>query len=129
WQKVPPPLYLEGTKVQTPWLYSFLKDPMRLRHTTVLRMPKFNMSDAEAQGLANYFAAVDKVPYPYQDIPQRNPSYLAMRTRQLERMESAPDEPYLVQSWHVLNNAGLCIKCHSVGGRDVQISNPQTDIR
>src|SRR5262249_38497086 len=73
----PPVLYLEGIKVQTPWLYNFLKDPARLRHTTVLRMPQFNMSNDEAEKLANYFAAVDEAPFPYLDVPQREPEYLA----------------------------------------------------
>ena len=39
WQMAPPPLYKEGTKAQTPWLYQFLREPYRLRQTTVLRMP------------------------------------------------------------------------------------------
>ena len=40
--------------MQTPWLYAFLKDPAKLRHTTVLRMPQFNMSDKDAATLADY---------------------------------------------------------------------------
>ena len=58
-QSSPPPLYLEGLKVQTPWLFNFLKNPELIRHEAVLRMPRFNMSDEEAQALANYFSAVD----------------------------------------------------------------------
>mgnify|MGYP003331063739 CR=1 FL=1 len=45
WQASPPPLYQEGIKIQTPWLYDFLLEPQTIRHTTVLRMPKFNMSN------------------------------------------------------------------------------------
>ena len=94
WHMVPPPLYLEGIKVQTPWLYAFLKDPGRLRHTTVLRMPQFNMSNDEAEKLANYFAAVDVAPFPYQDVPQREPEYLSA-------MEH--DHPnYLSDAWKVI---------------------------
>ncbi|MFV0442087.1 MAG: c-type cytochrome, partial [Planctomycetaceae bacterium] len=40
-QSSPPPLYKEGVKVQTPWLFQFLKNPDQLRYTTVLRMPQF----------------------------------------------------------------------------------------
>jgi hypothetical protein len=120
WQASPPPLYQEGLKVQTAWLYNFLKNPQKLRHTTVLRMPRFNMSDAEAADLANYFSAVDSSEYPYQVIPQREPEYLSEMTRQ------NPD--YLKESWKMLN-APLCIKCHSVGGRDYQSTDPKTDIR
>ena len=78
-QAAVPPLYKEGVKVQTPWLYRFLKNPERLRYFTVLRMPRFNMSDDEAQTLANYFAAVDNAPFPYQRIPQQEPPFLAER--------------------------------------------------
>jgi len=118
WQQAPPPLYLQGIKVQTPWLFQFLKNPHKIRHTIVLRMPRFNMSDAEAHVLANYFAAVDGVPFPYQEIPQREPDYLTAK---------APN--YLNDSWNLLNDPGLCIKCHSVGGKQVQVSNSKTDIR
>jgi hypothetical protein len=125
WQKAPPPLYKEGTKVQTPWLYRFLKEPYQLRHTTVLRMPKFNMSDEEARALANYFAAADGVPFPYQDIPQRTPPYLhEMNVVADTTKDEGKEGGYLGQSWRLLNNAKLCINCHSVGGKDVQV-DPQ----
>ena len=91
WQMSPPPLYKEGTKVQTPWLFNFLKNPGKIRHTPVLRMPRFNMSDDEAQSLANYFAAVDHAPYPYQLIAEREPGYLR-NARNAEFHQAFPDE-------------------------------------
>ncbi|HTI50956.1 MAG TPA: c-type cytochrome [Planctomycetaceae bacterium] len=115
----PPPLYLEGLKVQTPWLYSFLKNPGKLRYTTVLRMPQFNMSDAEAQTLADYFSAVDGTPFPYQDVPQREPAYLNAKE------EAHPH--YLSDAWKVVTKApptGLCAGCHSVGGREFVAGDP-----
>jgi len=124
WQAVPPTLYREGMKVQTPWLYRFLKDPEQLRFTTVLRMPKFNMSDAEAQALADYFAAVDGAPYPYQLIPQHMAEY--QQAEQATYHESYPQaEIPNVQdaSWMVLNGP-LCRKCHSVGGNLVTETDP-----
>ena len=128
WQMSPPPLYLEGLKVQTPWLYSFLKNPAKIRHTTVLRMPRFNMSDAEAQALANYFAAYDGTPYPYQNIPQRQPAYLdAVNTKYHEKHPQRPGD-YLQESWRVLN-APICNKCHSVGGNEYKGTDPKKDIR
>ena len=51
-----PSLYQEGFKVQTAWLHQFLLDPMKIRNTTVLRMPKFNMSSEEARVLATYLS-------------------------------------------------------------------------
>lgn len=115
----PPPLYLEGLKVQTPWLYAFLKNPGKLRYTTVLRMPRFNMSDAEARTLADYFSAVDGTPFPYQDVPQREPAYLAAKE------QGHPH--YLSDAWKVITKApptGLCAGCHSVGGREFVAGDP-----
>ena len=128
WQMSPPPLYMEGTKVQTPWLFNFLKNPGKLRHTTVLRMPRFNMSDDEAQSLANYFAAVDGTPFPYQPIPEREPPYLNAANTEFHKAFPDKKDDYLTESWQMLN-APLCIKCHSVGGRQVVISDPAKDIR
>ena len=114
WQASPPPLAGEGRKAQTPWLYHFLKNPTRIRYTTVLRMPRFNLDDSEARSLANYFAAADGAPYPYQPIPQKEDEYLAERNREFEAFERPHD--YLTESWQLLNG-NLCIKCHSLGGR------------
>ncbi|MCA9025622.1 MAG: c-type cytochrome [Planctomycetaceae bacterium] len=122
WQASPPPLYLEGPKVQTPWLYRFLKNPEQLRYTTVLRMPQFNMSDDEAMSLANYFAAFDDVPYPYQLIPQQEPPYLSAMQAQ------HPEGDYLDDAWKMLN-APLCMKCHAVGGNPYKSTDPKKDIR
>ena len=128
WQMSPPPLYKEGTKVQTPWLFNFLKNPGKLRHTTVLRMPRFTMSDNEAQALANYFAAVDESPFPYQLIAEREPAYLDGIEATFRTKFPGKKNDYLHESWQVLNG-DLCIKCHSVGGRNVVISDPAKDIR
>ncbi|TWU09535.1 Cytochrome c [Symmachiella macrocystis] len=120
WQMSPPPLYQEGIKVQTPWLYKFLKNPDRLRFSTVLRMPKFNMSDEEALVLANYFAAVNGAEYPYQDIPQREPEYLSI--------QNAKYPHYLEESWKLFNIPrpdGLCVKCHQFGGMEYTSTDPK----
>jgi hypothetical protein len=89
-EMAPPTLYQEGIKVQTPWLYSFVKNPDKLRYTTVLRMPQFNMSNEEAEKLANYFAAVDGTPFPYQEIPQRDPEYLEEKQREYPNYTRRP---------------------------------------
>jgi hypothetical protein len=125
WQMSPPPLYQEGFKVQTPWLYQFLKEPERIRQVTVLRMPKFNLDNDEARALANYFAAHDGVPYPYQQVDQRESDYLAA----MNAAHSASDETdYLTESWKLLN-APLCIGCHAVGGREFQKSNDPKQVQ
>ena len=127
-QAAPPTLYGQGDKVQTAWLFRFLKNPDRLRYTTVLRMPRFNMSDAEAQALANYFAARDGAEYPYQRIPQQEPEYLGAREEAFHALFDRPGQTYLNESWLTLN-APLCIKCHAVGGRAYQGTDPTKDIR
>ncbi len=128
WQMAPPPLYKEGTKVQTPWLYQFLREPYRLRQTTVLRMPRFNMSSDEAQTLANYFAAADGEPFPYQKIPERDPGYLSAQSTQYEKYLAPHKDDYLTEGWHIFNGAA-CINCHSLAGREVKIGDPKKDIR
>jgi len=131
WQAAPPPLYQEGIKVQTPWLYRFLREPYRIRHTTRLRMPRFNMSPEEARTLANYFAAVDGAPYPYQQVPERDPAYLAAKNQTYGSMWPA-DSSYLNESWQLLNTSGtkgLCVKCHAVGGREFKSTGAKDEVR
>ncbi len=127
WQASPPPLYKEGIKVQTPWLFRFLKNPEQLRYTTVLRMPRFNMSDDEAQTLANYFAAVDGVEYPYQSIPQQEQQFLVSLEEQFKAAHPGSTTGYEMEAWKALNGP-LCIKCHQVGGRPYKSTDPK-DIR
>lgn len=121
------PLYKEGIKVQTPWLFRFLKNPEQFRYTTVLRMPRFNMSDSEAQILANYFAAVDDVEYPYQSIPQQEPQFLVSAEAQFKSAHAGVMDSYELQAWKTLNGP-LCIKCHQVGGRPYKSTDPK-DVR
>jgi mono/diheme cytochrome c family protein len=73
---LPPPLLREGEKTQPGWLFQFLRHPFLIRPMTVLRMPRFNMSDEEAMDLVNYFNAADRInnpgiglSYPYPPPP------------------------------------------------------------
>ncbi|MEZ6033406.1 MAG: c-type cytochrome [Planctomycetaceae bacterium] len=129
WQASPPPLYQEGFKVQTPWLYQFLLEPSQIRYTTVLRMPKFNLSEKEARTLANYFAAVDGAEFPYQERGPAAAEYLASTEAELAHAGLLKDgDNYLNESWKTLNGP-LCVKCHSVGGRKFKVSDPAKDIQ
>ena len=128
WQASPPPLYKEGMKAQTPWLYEFLLEPETIRYTTVLRMPRLNMSPAEASVLANYFAAVDGSDFPYHEQQATSHEYLV--SRQHEFTDSgvlAEDTQYLHEGWKSVNGT-LCIKCHSVGSRKFKVSDPKKDV-
>lgn len=129
WQSSPPPLIQEGFKVQTRWLHDFLLEPSKIRYTTVLRMPRFNMTSEEASVLANYFAAVDGAQFPYEEVGPRDTDYLTSREAELAHAGLlAGDETYLEESWKALNGP-LCVKCHSVGGRKFKVSDPAKDIQ
>ena len=118
WQASVPTLVAEGHKVRTPWLFQFLKNPEPLRRSIVLRMPRFNLSDEEAQTLANYFSAKDGVPFPYQSVPQNQAGYQAELTEKYHENFPDAEHDYLTASWYVLNGP-LCRKCHNVGGNVV----------
>lgn len=61
---LPPDLTPEGARVQSPWLFNFLKDPtvMTMRPWLKVRMPTFHFSDLEATRLVEGFAAEGQVP-------------------------------------------------------------------
>jgi len=88
----------EGARVQTPWLHDFLKDPSKkIRPWLEVRMPTFEFSEDETNTLTQYFAALDKVSFPYEQKPELK----------------AP----MVAVGHDLFNKWQCIKCHVVAGR------------
>jgi cytochrome c2 len=61
---LPPDLTPEGARVQSPWLFNFLKDPtvMTMRPWLSVRMPTFHLDDSEANLLVQGFAADGDVP-------------------------------------------------------------------
>lgn len=118
---LPPPLFNEGRKVQTKWLHDFLLDPKPIRPAAVLRMPKFNMSSADAQAFAEYFAAMDNAAYPYEVNPQQSESYLTEAAKEFpERLDVA---------MKIITSGGGCVKCHIIGdyspGGDPKALGPQ----
>jgi len=62
----PPNLFREGEKVQSDWLYGFLREPSTIRPWLDARMPTFHFDNDEATTLVKYFSAVDEAPYPFQ---------------------------------------------------------------
>ncbi len=113
WNRLPPPLIREGAKVQTPWLTAFLRDPYSIRPAVNLRMPRFHygkddvkLPPLEIEGIANYFAAADGKEFPYQQIPQREQSYLAA--------VEAKHPDYLAGGWQIMTK-GACVQCHAIG--------------
>ncbi|MGA8620887.1 MAG: c-type cytochrome, partial [Candidatus Sulfotelmatobacter sp.] len=57
-----PDLTWEGSSVQRAWLVEFLKNPNTLRPSLIRRMPRFNLTDGEANELADYIMTVYQSP-------------------------------------------------------------------
>lgn len=121
---LPPPLMHEGEKVQPAWLHDFLLDPYPIRPAAFLRMPKFNMSSAEATALVDYFAAVDNATWPYTHSQTRQTSRLAEEeARYLAKLEEAGkvgEAPPPGSMWRlddaldIVTDGNYCVKCHIV---------------
>jgi len=88
----------EGARVHTDWLHGFLKDPSNLvRPWLQVRMPSFEFGEEQLNAVTRYFAAQDRVPYPFEPKPVIDPSLLA----------TGKD---LFVKWQ-------CVKCHVVAGK------------
>ncbi|WP_337174737.1 c-type cytochrome [Paludisphaera sp.] len=110
WNRLPPPLIRQGMKVQTPWMSLYLKDPYAIRPAAQLRMPRYHYQRVgkETDALADYFAALDGVEFPYQTIPSQLQGHLA------ERERVHPN--YLNTGFGMMATKGsVCTQCHAVG--------------
>jgi mono/diheme cytochrome c family protein len=88
----------EGARVQTDWLHDFLSDPSRkVRPWVNLRMPTFEFGEDQLNTVTRYFAALDKVPFPYDPKP--------------------PADAAMVAAGQDLFNRWQCVKCHVVAGK------------
>ncbi len=93
----PPLLFGEGKKVQSYWLYEFLKSPAMIRPWLNVRMPTFGFTDEEATALVNYFQALDDVQTVYRpkDFHKPDPQMAAVGRQMFMQLQ--------------------CAKCHVVG--------------
>src|SRR5450631_296213 len=57
-----PDLTWEGSSVQREWLVQFFKNPGTLRPSLIRRMPRFNLTDGEANELTDYIMTVYQNP-------------------------------------------------------------------
>jgi len=104
----PPVLYKEGAKVQSAWLFDFLKEPVTLRPWLDVRMPVFKMTENEATLLSRYFAALEKEEYPYEFIVETKDKYLK------EKEKEKPG--YLAMAQHLFEHKDVnCASCHVRG--------------
>jgi mono/diheme cytochrome c family protein len=63
----PPIIQGEGAKVQSDWLFAFLKSPKtgQIRPWLEVHMPTFGFTDQELNDLTRYFAFLDRASYPF----------------------------------------------------------------
>ncbi len=114
WGWLPPPLHKEGAKVQPEWLHSFLLEPHMIRPGAVMRMPKFNMSPAEATAVVNYFAARDGASYPYEYEERTSPELL--KELDAQYTESGGSDSRLESAMGIVTSGtNGCVKCHVFG--------------
>lgn len=96
-----PDLSYEGSRAQRTWLISFLKNPQTLRPSLTSRMPQFNVTDAEANILADYIGMVFQSPSanPASVDPKEFTPQLAAIGRQIYEVKYQ------------------CQACHTIGAR------------
>ncbi len=104
----PPVLYKEGAKVQSPWLFDFIEEPIALRPWLDVRMPVFHMTEDEATALSRYFAVLENEEYPYEFIAETKDKYL---------QEKEKEKPgYLTMARHLFEHKDVnCASCHVRG--------------
>jgi mono/diheme cytochrome c family protein len=99
--KGPPLITIEGGKVQEPWLQSFLKAPSPIRPWLKVRMPTFSLTEEEINIITKYFLGISNLNLEMRD-------YAAFK----------PD-PHLLPDGTKLFTAFQCIKCHQLGGAEM----------
>ncbi|MGA7159365.1 MAG: c-type cytochrome [Bacteroidota bacterium] len=99
--KGPPLITIEGGKVQEPWLQAFLKAPSPIRPWLKVRMPTFSLTENEINTVTKYFLGISNLNLEMRD-------YAAFK----------PD-PHLLADGTKLFNAFQCIKCHQLGGAEM----------
>jgi len=95
-----PDLSMEGSSVQRAWLNSFLKNPNTLRPSLIRRMPRFNLTDAEASELTDYMMTAYQSPaIDRESMPSGGyPASLIEQGRQLFYSK------YACQSCHIVDS-------------------------
>ena len=100
----PPNLIGEGGKVQSDWLFAFLKAPAPIRPWLSVHMPTFGLADHEAAAISRYFAAVDGSLFPFESAP----------AGKLAAAHLADGKNLFTQF--------KCLQCHVVGAPGAQLS-------
>jgi mono/diheme cytochrome c family protein len=109
----PPMLTPEGARVQSDWLYAFLRGPITIRPWLDVRMPTFGLDDPSLNGVIRYFGAVSNSIGPFQ-------------THELKAANTG-DDAAGKQLFELLK----CQQCHVLGTipKDQPTSNLAPDLR
>jgi mono/diheme cytochrome c family protein len=102
----------EGARVHTEWLHGFLGNPANhVRPWLQIRMPSFEFSEEQLNAITRYFAAQDKVPFPYEPQP-------------------AAVDAAMLSTGKVLFDKWQCVRCHVVAGKlpDQEPANMAPDL-
>ena len=94
-----PDLSWEGSRAQRRWIVDFLKNPQTLRPTLIFRMPQFNVTDQEANLLADYLTMAFQTELV--DLSAANPA-------QFTREQAATGKQLYESKYQ-------CQSCHTIG--------------
>lgn len=97
-----PDLSYEGSRAQRRWIADFLKNPQTLRPTLIFRMPQFNVTDQEANLLADYLANV----FQTDKIDLSPPNQPAFTPEQASAGKQLYELKYQCQACHTIGAAG-----------------------
>jgi len=104
----PPPLelgsYHVGERIKGSWLFSFLKNPTKVRTWVKARMPTFFLTDKELRDLTAYFEALS---------PAENPYEAGINTQKAKE---------LIETGVKAVNYMDCGKCHDEGAKGIDFS-------
>lgn len=108
WGWLPPALVHEGRAVRPEWLHPYLLAPRTIRPAALMRMPRYNLSAAEATALVDYFSATGDAEFPYtSDVARFHPTNGAADPKREGRQAGA---------FRILTDRKTyCAKCHLVG--------------
>ncbi len=94
----------------TDWLHEYLLRPYAIRPASAMRMPRYNLSEAETAKLVAFFAAHSGAGFPCAGTPP---------TRRLPQEPLTPElEDRLGEAMRMLlDEQTYCLRCHQLGDR------------